>query len=156
MKESLTFGLWCAETAPAGTTIPPISVAKCLILWSLLIGSAIRHRPHWRMCHPWCSSQLPASFDHRKPLHLAEIGAAAHLRLVRVESPVRPSSGQDHQGLSRHVPKLKGKSPVEEHDEHAVDPFKDGRGVLKDEALLAEENSTWRFQSWGKLWNILF
>lgn len=71
------------------------------------------------------------------------VGAANSLHLVvRVEAPVRASSGQDHQGFSRHVTKLEGKGPVEEHDEHAVDPLKDGGGVLQDKALLTEENST--------------
>lgn len=93
------------------------------------------------MAHPWRGSQLPASFRHRKALPLPAVGA--HLRLVvRVEAPGRASSGQDHQGFSRHVPELKGKSAEEKHDEHAVDPLKDGGGVLQDEALLAEENAT--------------
>lgn len=71
------------------------------------------------------------------------VGAANSLHLVvRAEAPVRTSSGQDHQGFSRHVTKLEGKSPVEEHDEHAVDPLKNGGGVLQDKALLTEENST--------------
>lgn len=88
-------------------------------------------------------STLPARFHHREPLNLVGVGAAAHLCLVfRVEFLHRPPSGQDHQGVPRHVPELKGKRPVEEHDEHAVDPLKDGGGVLQDEALLAEENST--------------
>lgn len=71
-------------------------------------------------------------------------GAAAHLYLVLGGEFVHhPSSGQDQQGVPRHVPELKGKRPVEKHDEHAVDPLEDGGGVLQDEALLAEENSTW-------------
>lgn len=74
------------------------------------------------------------------------VGAAAHLCLVFRcgEALYSPSSGQDHQGVPRHAPELKGKSPIEEHYEHAVDPLKDGRGVLQGEALLAKENSTWR------------
>lgn len=75
------------------------------------------------------------------------VGAAAHLCLVsRCGEAVYPpsSSGQHHQCVSRHVPELKGKSPVEEHDEHAVDPLKDGGGMLQGEALLAKKNSTWR------------
>lgn len=73
------------------------------------------------------------------------VGATAHLCLVFRGGEVlhSTSSRQDHQGVSRHAPELKGKSPVEEHDEHAVDPLKDGGGVLQGEALLAKENSTW-------------
>lgn len=71
------------------------------------------------------------------------VGAANSLHLVvRAEALERASSGQNHQGFYRHVTKLEGKSPIKEHNEHAVDPLKDGRGVLQDKALLAEENST--------------
>lgn len=62
-----------------------------------------------------------------------------------------PPSGQNQQGVSRHVPKLEGKRPVEEHDEHTVDPLKDGRGMLEDEAFLAEEYSTERSGGQGQL-----
>lgn len=48
--------------------------------------------------------------------------------------------GQDHERVPGNVRKLKGKSPVEQHDEHTVDPLEDGGGVLEDEALLAKEN----------------
>lgn len=73
------------------------------------------------------------------------VGSSAHLSFVfrGGEAVYSPSSGQDHQGVPRHAPELKRKSPVEEHDERAVDPLKDGGGVLQAEALLAKENSTW-------------
>lgn len=85
------------------------------------------------------------------------VGAAAHLCLLSRAGEVlhRPSSGQDHQGVPRHVPELKGKRPVEEHDEHAVDPLEDGGGVLQDEALLAKEDATWGSEvkeNRGTLW----
>lgn len=87
---------------------------------------------------------LPVWFHYGEPL-LMVIGAAAHLCFVLGGEFVHhPSSGQDHQGVPRHVPELKGKRPVEKHDEHTVDPLEDGGGVLQDEALLAEEDSTWR------------
>lgn len=73
------------------------------------------------------------------------VGATAHLRLVfrgAGEALHSASSGQNHEGVPRHAPELEDKSPVEEHDEHAVDPLEDGGGVLQGEALLAEENST--------------
>ncbi len=71
--------------------------------------------------------------------------AAAHLCLLVRGGETRccAPSGQNHQGVPWHAPKLKGKSPEEEHDEHTVDPLKDGRGVLQGKALLAKENSTW-------------
>lgn len=74
------------------------------------------------------------------------VGAATHLRLVsRGGEALQPSSssGQHHQGVPGHAPELKGKGPIEEHDEHTVDPLKDGGGVLQGEAFLAKENSTW-------------
>lgn len=73
------------------------------------------------------------------------VGAAAHLHLVSRAGEVvhRPSSGQDLQVDPRHVPELEGKRPVEEHDERAVDPLKDGGGVVQDKALLEKENATW-------------
>lgn len=79
--------------------------------------------------------------QHREALRLAVAGA--DLRLVFGEARHATSSGQDHQGVPRHAPELEGERPVEDHDEHAVDPLKDGGGVLQGEALLAEENSTW-------------
>lgn len=79
--------------------------------------------------------------QHREALRLAVAGA--DLRLVFGEARHASSSGQDHQGVPRHAPELEGERPVEDHDEHAVDPLKDGGGVLQGEALLAEENSTW-------------
>lgn len=73
------------------------------------------------------------------------VGPSAHLCFVfrGGEALYSPSSGQDHQRVPRHAPELKRKSPVEEHDERAVDPLEDGGGVLQGETLLAEENSTW-------------
>lgn len=54
-----------------------------------------------------------------------------------------PAFGEHHQGVPRHAPEFKGKSPIEEHDDRAVDPLKDGGGVLQGIALLAEKNPTW-------------
>lgn len=66
-----------------------------------------------------------------------------HLLLRGGEAVHSLSSGKHRQGVPRHPPKLKGERPVEEHDEHTVDPLEDGGGVLQDKALLAKENSAW-------------
>lgn len=66
-----------------------------------------------------------------------------------VFSPARtqcPSSGQHRHGISRHAGKLKGERPVKQHDDATEHPFEDGRGVLQDEALLAEKHATWKPQ----------
>lgn len=71
------------------------------------------------------------------------VGASAHLHLVLRggEAGDGRTPRQDHQGVPRNTAELKGEGAVEEHDEHAVDPLKDGGGVLQGETLLAEENS---------------
>lgn len=78
-------------------------------------------------------------------LCLVVVGPSAYLCLVfrSWETLCSPPSGQDHEGVPRHAAELKSKSPVEEHDEHAVDPLEDGGGVLQGEAVLAKENSAW-------------
>lgn len=130
--------------------------------WSLcsVFGHSWVQQPQWAWGCAGCSFQVgprvalwppgvqkhaAARLQHREALCLVVAGAAAHLCLVLRggEALHRPSSGQDHQGVPRHAPELEGESPVEEHDEHAVDPLKDGGGVLQGEALLAEEDSTW-------------
>lgn len=65
------------------------------------------------------------------------------------EAGKSPHSGENDQGVDWHAPKLKGKCPIEEHDDHAVDPLKDGGGVLQWEAFLTEENSTWWWEVKG-------
>lgn len=95
----------------------------------------------WMYVSPFDSTDL----QDWHALYLAVVGSSAYLCLVLSsgESRYCPSSGEDHEGVSRHAPKLKSKSPKEEHDEDAVGPLKNGRGMLQDEALLAEEDSTW-------------
>lgn len=64
-----------------------------------------------------------------------------------VFSPSRsqgPSSSQHYHCISWHAGKLKGKCPVKQHDDDAEHPFKDGRRVLQDEALLTEKYTTWK------------
>lgn len=96
--------------------------------------------------------QLPAfglfSHAHIRCLHILRRLPSSAL-LSEAVLRTAPRSGQDEQGVSRHVPKLKGKRSVEEHDEYTVEPLKDGRGMLQDEALLAEEDSTWRSTGQG-------
>lgn len=63
-----------------------------------------------------------------------------------VFSPSRsqcPSSSQHRHGISRHAGELKGKCPVKQHDDGAEHPFKDGRCMLQDKALLAEKHTAW-------------
>lgn len=89
------------------------------------------------------SSEVP--LKDWQVLCLVVAGPAANLRLVSSEGEAgeSPSFGENDQGVGWHPSKLKGKRPIEEHDDHAVDPLKDGGGVLQGEALLAEKNSTW-------------
>lgn len=64
-----------------------------------------------------------------------------------VFSPSRsqcPSSSQHRHGISRYAGELKGKCPVKQHDDGAEHPFKDGRCMLQDEALLAEKHTAWK------------
>lgn len=93
-----------------------------------------------------CHTEREAELHHGEALHLAAAGAA-HLRLELGGGEAlklsRAPSGQDQEGVPGHAPELEGERPVEEHDEHAVDPLEDGRGVLQGEALLAEEDSAW-------------
>lgn len=72
-------------------------------------------------------------------------GSPTDLRFVPREGEAgkSPSSREGNQRVSWYAPKFKRKRPIEEHDDHAVDPLEDGRGVLEDETLLAEKNSTW-------------
>lgn len=53
-----------------------------------------------------------------------------------------PTSSQHSHGGSGHAGKLEGERPVEQDDDDAEHPFKDGRGVLEDKAFLAEEHAT--------------
>ena len=54
------------------------------------------------------------------------------------------SSGQHHHGISWHAGKLKGKCPVEQHDDDAKHPFKDGWRMLQDKALLTKKHTAWK------------
>lgn len=60
--------------------------------------------------------------------------------------PQRSSPGQHGHRVPGHAGKLEGEGPVKQHDDAAEHPLEDGRGVLQDEALLAEEDAAW----WGK------
>lgn len=84
----------------------------------------------------------PASLQDRQIVRLRVTRASCGLRLL-LSGGETASSGEHHQSVPRHAPELEGKRPVEDHDEHAVDPLKDGRGVLQRKALLAKEDSTW-------------
>lgn len=48
-----------------------------------------------------------------------------------------------HHGLAGDGAKLVGEGAVEDEDVHREDPLADGRGVLKDEALVDEEDAAW-------------
>lgn len=89
------------------------------------------------------------SHAHIGRLHILR-GQPPSVLFSEVDLSTAPPSGQDEQGVSRHVSELEGKGAVEEHDEHAVEPLKDGRGVLQGEALLAEEDSAWRSKGQGE------
>lgn len=119
-------------------------------LWSRLCATvsvricsvqAINKPPQCLRVSPFDLQRCSRPAQHREALRLAVVGA--DLRLVFGEARHASPSGQDHQGVARHAPELEGERPVEDHDEHAVDPLKDGGGVLQGGALLAEENPTW-------------
>lgn len=48
-----------------------------------------------------------------------------------------------HHGLAGDCAKLIGEGAVEDQDVHGEDPLADGSSVLKDEALMDEEDATW-------------
>lgn len=70
-------------------------------------------------------------------------GPSQRLHLVFSPSGAQgpPSSQHSHGGFG-HAGKLKHEGPVEQDDDDAEDPFKDGRRVLEDKAFLAEEHAT--------------
>lgn len=49
-----------------------------------------------------------------------------------------------HHGLGGDSAKLIGEGAVEDQDVHGEDPLADGGSVLKDEALVYEEDAAWR------------
>lgn len=49
-----------------------------------------------------------------------------------------------HHGLTGDGAKLVGEGAVEDQDVHREDPLADGCSVLKDEALVDEEDAAWR------------
>lgn len=70
-------------------------------------------------------------------------GPSQRLHLVFSPSGAQgPTSSQHSHGGFGHAGKLEGEGPVEQDDDDAEDPFKDGRRVLEDKAFLAEEHAT--------------